>query len=168
MAFGETKFNIRFNKQQQLKGDDNMILKEITLPSEKEYTEYKSLIPAVDHWYWWLKTIYPDHDNCVYVVKGGSLTYGDVCGLAGGVRPLCIFSIEPTDSEFWSKPKKLIGSKRRYGMRDWTVLDVKDNELYILCDEVITGRCFDHDTNVWEHSELRQWLETEGLKIVTA
>ena len=46
--------------------------------------------------------------------------------------------------------------------------NMENNELRILCDEIITEYCFDPDIPVWENSKLKIWLETECLKLINA
>jgi hypothetical protein len=84
-----------------------------------------------------------------------------------GVRPFCIFNLECIDPLFWHKPETLVGSKIEYGKYTWSVFKTKDGDIYALCDEIIAKRRFDEKTNIWEKSELKTWLEVEGLKLIT-
>ena len=144
-----------------------MVLKEITLLSEEEYAKYKSIISNAG-WYWWLKTLDSHYDDGIRVVDDdGSLSFGNRDDCVGGVRPLCIFNLESSNPMFWRKPKTLVGSKIKCGKFEWTVLNAEAGELYALCDEIIAKHRFDSKTNVWEDSELKAWLESEGLSLIT-
>ena len=144
-----------------------MILKEITIPSIEEYAEYQNIIPNAD--WWWLRSPGRLQNCAVGVCPDGTLDEDgfDVCFSEISVRPVLKFSLEPADALFWQKREILIGSKMQYGKCDWTILSVKDNELYMICSEYIGERCFDSKSNDWETSELKTWLEAEGLKCIT-
>ena len=145
-----------------------MQLKNITLLSKDEYTKYQSLIPNTDHW-WWLKTqssLSGAKDYVFVVDQVGELRH---CSgfYYGGVRPLCVFAFESTDPAFWYKPKKLVGSKIQYGQYNLTILSAGKGEIHALCDEAIARHYFDKNTSVWETSELKRWLATEGFVKIT-
>ena len=143
-----------------------MELKTITLLSMEEYEKHRNIILKTS--WWWLKTPYPKYDKCVRAVgRNGDLGF-DTCYVSGaGVRPFCIFNLESSNPLFWHKPEALVGSKIQYGKYKWTILNTENGELHALCDEFIAYSCFDKNTNIWEESELKVWLETEGLKLIT-
>ena len=146
-----------------------MKVKEITLLSAEEYVKYRAIIPLIDGW-WWLRS--------PAAVKGfatGVNSVGDIDGLGfyvsynrTAVRPTLKLDLEFSDSLFWYNPKKLFGAKIEYGNYRWIVLDANLGELYVLCDSPIAERRFDPESNNWATSELKQWLETDGLKLITA
>ena len=143
-----------------------MEFKTMTLLSKEEYEKYRLLIPIIDNW-WWLRTPNSDHSSGVCIIDCDGKLYSDFCFYKdGGIRPVCTLNLEPSDSEFWHKPKTLIGAKIKYGKHQWTVLDALENDLLVLCDKNIWCRRFDLRFNIWETSELKQWLETEGLKFI--
>ena len=144
-----------------------MTVKGITLLSIEEHRKYKPIIPLIEDW-WWLRS--PGYyQNYVAFVD----IFGDVCEYGNGVyidnavRPALKLNLEISDTLFWYKPEKLIGTKIEYGNYRWTVLDTSLGELYVLCDSIIARRRFDPESNNWATSELKQWLETEGLKLIT-
>ena len=145
-----------------------MIIEEISLLSENDYIKYRHLIPLVNAWYW-LKTPEPLYKNAVRIIDERGDLAGLYCSTNGGdVRPVCFFDFEPGDLLFWYKGEKLIGSKIKYGAYSWTVLNIENNKLYALCDEIIaTCRRFDDKSNVFERSELKYWLKTTGLQLIT-
>ena len=139
----------------------------ITLLKEEEYAKYKSIIP--DATAWWFKTPHPEYADRVRVVDNFGRVNDVSCFMSlGGVRPLCIFNLKTSDPLFWHKSKGLVGSKIEYGKYNWTILNIENGKLLALCDNIIAYRRFDKSTNVWERSELKMWLETEGFKLITS
>lgn len=145
-----------------------MTLREITLLTKEEYERYRSAIPVVDD-SWWLRS--PGYtrlriaavDNVGNVNEHGcyiDYTYATV-------RPALRLDLEPSDNLFWYKPERLIGTKIKYGNHQWTVLNLEPGSIYALCDTVVSSGRFDGKSNDWDTSELKQWLETEGLKLIT-
>ena len=151
-----------------------MIITNLSLLSRDEYMKYASfsLIPDKE-FDWWLKTPYNNAlpENYVCTVDFAGFFDDSICSQCNiGVRPVCYFEIELTDKEFWYKEKclkNLIGSKIEHGGYSWTTLDVTKSQLLVLCDECIAYRCFDPKTNVWENSELKTWLETKAINLIT-
>jgi hypothetical protein len=142
-----------------------MTLKEITLLSKEEYRKHKSIIPEVNRW-WWLKT--PEYDSCVCTVDFAGFFDKSRCWLANrAVRPAGIFELDVSDSLFWHKSENLIGSKIKYGKYSWMILNAERGCLFTLCDDIVAYHCFDERTNDWDSSELKAWLWTEGLKLIT-
>jgi hypothetical protein len=145
-----------------------MILKEVTLLSIEEYQRYRSLISMIDV-FWWLRTA-GFNGNDVYKVSNTGMTtnFGSVNNFTVSVRPALKFHLDFFEPLFWYKSASIIGSKIEYGAYSWTVLDFKNDELYVLCDEAIARRRFDAETNIFKVSELKSWLNTEGLKLIAA
>ena len=143
-----------------------MTVKKIDLLTDEQYSRYKPLIPAIRNLWWWLQSPYDGFTKWINIVINNVVANG-YCDETGGIRPFVVFELDVSDSKFWYKPEKLIGTKFEYGKYTWTILDAEQGELYALCDEVITKRCFDPESNDWNKSELKQWLETEGLKLIT-
>lgn len=143
-----------------------MELKNISILSCEEYEKYYDVIPKLSQ-LWWTKT--PGFINgCVRQAKNRDDVWrnGPYCNAICGVRPVGTLKITLSDKEFWVKNKISPGSKVKYGLASWTVLDVYDDEIYALCDRVIARRRFDTSTNKWEESELKQWLENYGFAIL--
>ena len=144
-----------------------MEIKTITLLTVEEYRKCQHLIPLIDEW-WWLKTPHHNYGDCIRVIHGGrGLGYTNCFDDDGGVRPLCIFNIDPSVPLFWQRPESLIGAKLKYGKYNWTILNWEDGVVYALCDKLIATLPYDTETNIWTKSALEVWLETEGLKIIT-
>jgi hypothetical protein len=53
-----------------------------------------------------------------------------------------------------------------YNDRNWTILEIKNNSFSALCTETIAKHQYDSETNIWEKSGLKTWLETEGLQLI--
>lgn len=158
-----------------------MTLEEITLLSADEYCKYDSVIPDIDA-PWRMRSpgeyfdqeelsVDDTHFTCgshPHLPWGGSLE--SACHITDsnyGIRPAIKLSIESSDNLSKAEQKDLVGTKIEYGNCQWTVLDASSNEVYALCDEIIAQRQFDPKTNVWENSELKGWLETKGLELIT-
>ena len=144
-----------------------MTIKEITLLSEKDFRQYQSIIPNVDACWWLSNVSYGPSYSRVYTIINRSMGLKSCDNSTIGVRPALKLNLEISDSLFWYKPEKLIGTQIEYGQYTWTVLDANFGEIYALCDDIIARRRFDSTGNIWSKSELNQWLETEGLKLIT-
>ena len=149
-----------------------MTLIKITLMNQEFFWKYRKNIPplysdngetALDEC-WWLKSASSMQYGVEVVDKYGEV-YNHHCRYEPtGVRPVVVLELNASDLLFWSKPEILIGSKIEYGRYKWTVLDQEDGVVYALCDRLIAKRRFDAETNIWVNSELKSWLETEGIK----
>ena len=132
---------------------------QITLLTSEEYEQYKDIIPLIDSDWWWLKDAYPRSSyvlHCVNHEGSGDITG---CGGNGGVRPALHINL--------TNQKSLnLGDHIRIGSKSFTVLSWENEELFALCDECIAIRRFASLNNDWESSELKQWLETEGIKLI--
>lgn len=145
-----------------------MTVKEITLLSKEEYKKHRSVIPVISY-YWCLRSPGKYQDQTTVVDHNGDIVADriSVYNSHSAVRPALKLNLEMTDNRFWYKPEKLVGSKIRFGKYNWTVLDANLGELYVLCDKLITRRRFDPESNDWDASELKRWLKTEGMKLIT-
>lgn len=145
-----------------------MFIKAITCLSNEEYQVYKPIIPVIED-LWWSRSPGVNRAHAAFIHSNGDFNkYGRVVNWDDvGVRPALNLSLKTSDNLFWYKPEKLIGSKIEYGRYTWTVLDAEVGEIYVLCDDIIARHRFDAYSNTWDTSELKQWLETEGLRIVT-
>ena len=129
----------------------------------KNTLNIKNIIPLIEDW-WWLKDAYPEETDdfvrCVDVE--GILDYYE-CNGGLGIRP-ALYIVLDTDKPFE------VGSHIHIGSKSWTILDVTetpfDTELFVLCDTLLGEQCFDNANNNWETSELKEWLETKGLKLI--
>ena len=134
----------------------------ISILSCEEYEKYCNIIPESGR-YWWTKTSSFSPGRVKRIKNPGD---GCRAGLLpddiSGVRPCAVLEFEPSDKEFWMKHKSVPGSKVRYGLWTWTVLDVNKDALFILCDSEIARYSFDLETNVWDNSHLKRWLTTYG------
>ena len=130
---------------------------EITLLTEKEYKKYKNIIPVIEST-WWLRSM---HDYAANISSDGSCAYNTSYGVAYpyGIRPALHMKL--------ANPKHLVsGDHIRIGSKTFTVLSWKRSNLFAFCNEVIEKRRFDTESYEWESSELKAWLETEGLKLI--
>ena len=124
---------------------------EITLLTKKEYEAHKKQIPLVNDW-WWLR--FPGHYSNIaaYVKRGGSVdeagyivSYG-----RGAVR-------HALKSAILNLP---IGEKFIALGNRWIMID----DEFAISEDVITHRRYDSKSNVWETSELKEWLEDWAKK----
>ena len=144
-----------------------MMLQTITLLTDEEYEKYKPHIPSM-YRSWWLQAPGSSRDTVCTVDYTGNINsdaYTANCIIS--VRPVLVFDLDMSDPRFWYRSEKLAGQKFEYGKYTWTFLDVKLGKMSVICDSVIAKRCFDPESNNWDKSELKSWLETEGLKLIT-
>lgn len=133
---------------------------QITLLTSAEYEKHKSIIPLINSDWWWLKDVYHKYRGSVHCVNdNGALDYYYRCYYFSGVRPVLKMDLANIKS---LHP----GEHIRIGSKSFTILSWEADELVALCDEFIDTRRFNADSNEWETSELKQWLETEGLKLI--
>lgn len=138
-------------------------LEEVTLLSIEEYKKYKNIIPLLEKW-WWLRSpgfvgYYPYYVADVDCV-GDVAEYGSYIGVhKRAVRPALKIKTSEVNcfdiGDTISFPKDHIGD-------EYIVLDkLPNNILYILSKDIVSIRRFDPESNVWETSELKQWLEEQ-------
>lgn len=139
---------------------------EATLLSTEEYERYAHIIPLVKG-VWWLRSPSPNSEAAACVSYSGAVYgYGYyVYRTNFGVRPA--FRINLPDSYLFNAGDKIYV----HGL-ECTVLNTNadKNEFYVLSDTVITRRRFDKESNDWETSELKAYLDqrfVQQKKIVT-
>jgi hypothetical protein len=153
-----------------------MILKSISLLDEEGFLKHKELIrPLMSRW--WLKSKPRSMNYCVHCVAGPSTIGAVSSNCVEGIRPVCNFEIEITDPMFWSKPSKLIGSTLVFGNYEWIILEIEGGRLFAICDTIIGDNYFSLCKEYgpcgpcpveWDTSELKVWLETEGVKLINS
>ena len=124
---------------------------EITLLTEEEYEKYNNMhrIPTVND-RWWLRSKGYDQ-NCT-----ADVLYDGEVSLYGSYFSDGDFAVRPVlKSEILNMP---IGTMFAALGNTWWMID---NHFAISAD-VITHRRFDPDSNDWETSELKKWLEQWG------
>lgn len=135
-------------------------VKEIALLTKKEYVAKKRFILPIRS-DWWLCTP-GGWDNCVCYVWGGNGNVsknGFPIESVFGVRPVLRFNVVNPESFY-------AGQSCPIGKFMWTVLSVKGAAITALCNEAIMFRKYDETSNDWETSDLKYWLDTEGLKTI--
>lgn len=120
----------------------------ITLLSEEEYKQYRSVIPPVD-FFWWLRSPGDGHNFAACVYSVGSIYFRFVNNSSLCVRPA--LACDPTGIAPGTKLMML-------GL-PWTAL----NESLILCDESIGSTAFRadfgaQDADVYEVSDVKRYL----------
>lgn len=136
-----------------------------TLLSLSEYNQYKDIIPRMhaytDCHVWWLRpsvgdSLDSDSTNSVYacpreedyLIKTGIKT-------ENYIRPL--FCISTPDASLYEAGDKVYIAGLKY---DCTVLKSdKHDTVYALYDASIGCRCFDQESNDWERSEIKVYLD---------
>ncbi len=119
----------------------------ITLLDKIEYKKARMNVPKHDKW-WWLRT---GAFASKYVTNVGSdCSFHDsiVCNHDGGVRPALIFS--PSSSLLHT------GDKVYLWDYIWTVIN---EDGMMLCDSILDERRFDAESNDYETSEIKKYLE---------
>lgn len=131
---------------------------EITLLSKEEYSQYKNIIPKITE-PWWLRSPGYSSYSANNVDSGGYLGSSDNVNNTKGIRPALHMNLVNLKS-------LSAGDKIRVGSKSFTILSWEGDEVFVLCDEFIATHRFGFNSNQWETSELKQWLETEGMKFI--
>lgn len=129
----------------------------ITLLTTKQFEQYSDIIPKI-HKPWWLQ----DHNGLISVrCIDCNHNIIDIPGsYYCGVRPLIGIVLEQSAS-LKQGDRILLGSKY------FTILYTEGMLVWGLCDDCIRMQKFDDTpTKPWNVSFLKQWLETEGLKLI--
>ena len=143
-----------------------MEITKIELLTEQQYLAYKHLISSAC-WCWWLSTPVSDNDWWLHIVeRDGKIYHANCCQSNVSIRPCCTVSVDSDNPIYWKRRNSLIGTKIKMGQYEWTILDVISGSLLMLCDSLMGEHGFDLYTNIWEKSELKRWLETEGIKLL--
>ena len=120
-----------------------------TLLSIEEYEKYKIQIPAVNYW-WWLRSPGNFQDYAAGVCLDGSASHigRRVYYSNYGVRPVL-------------KIKNFQSSNLKIG-DEFIIKDVKFtviSENYAITNDIICNRGFDKKTNIYEKSEIKQFVD---------
>ncbi len=126
-------------------------IKDITLLSLEHFNDNKTLIPAIQAW-WWLRTKGAYSNKAAYVfIDGDAYAAGyDVNKDRADVRPL--FYINPQIAE-----KLKPGEKVEIGKYTATVMI----DRACLLDDCVCKHRFDEKSGSYESSEIKQFLESE-------
>jgi hypothetical protein len=119
---------------------------EITLLTVEEYRKYKSAVPNIEDW-WWLRSPGNADDRAAYVCpKGAVLSRGDgIRSDDDAVRPAL-----KSDEIILDVGEQFIALGNR-----WTVI----GKGVAISNGIVATHRYDSDSNVWETSELKEWLE---------
>lgn len=120
---------------------------EITLLSIEEYETLCERIPHLNCW-WWLRSPGYDQRRATYVYGGNDIVYGDYVDNDS-------YAVRPALKSDWIFKDIEIGSKINAYGNTWTVIS---DEL-ALSDYIINFRRFDGESNNYEESEIKQYLE---------
>lgn len=126
-----------------------------TLLSTGEHAQYEDIIPYIDE-NWWLRSpgLPWNAANEVRYIRGTDcLRCSHTAHL--GVRPAFVLST-PDASLYKAGDKVQIANFEC----PCTVLESNNGSLYVLADQLIGYRIFDKETNVWEKSCLKEWLDS--------
>ena len=120
--------------------------------------------------YWWLRSPNPDDSQDVSIVEsyGRDDTYGDFLNGNGSVRPALWINLEYENPfkganvgdmvKFGRYPQTAAGDVQDI---EWRVLAVKNGRVLAISRYGLDARRFDDDSNVWNSSEIRGWLNGE-------
>lgn len=131
---------------------------DITLLSEKEYNEYKHMIPSISS-PWWLKTLSDKYGFAKTVYSDSSVYADTVTSDLVGVRPVIQINLFSGEVPFWFIPKKLVGKSFTFSAIKWIVLTAQSGTILAICDKAITSRPFSSEYCDWEYSALKGYLD---------
>ena len=119
---------------------------EITFLTKEEYEAHRRQIPLINDWWWLRSPGFHSYYAAIIDIGGsvrdfGSIVYDD----GSAVRPAL-------KSAILNLP---IGEKFNTLGNRWVMID----DGFAISEDVITHRRYDSESNVWETSELRKWLE---------
>lgn len=118
---------------------------EITLLTIEECKSHGGIIPWTDDC-WWLRSPGAGSSLAAYVIYYGDFDYyGDLVDNSLGIRPAL-------KSKILNLP---IGEKFAAICNRWVMID----DGFAISEDVISRRRYDADSNEWETSELKEWLE---------
>lgn len=129
----------------------------VTLLTKEEYIKYKDVFPHLRE-SWWLRTPSGAPKFAYKIQDDGRVGNCNVHKCLG-VRPairMPFFSFKPLNP----------GDKIKIGRRLFTVLSWDGFNLFALCNGCIAKKQFDPNDNQWESSEIKKWLQIEGLKLI--
>lgn len=135
---------------------NRIIVREITLLSMQEYKRFSRLISDMDESsLWWLKTANEraKEGNRVMTVDNlGNLSYfGEICSTPLSIRPTL-------KVETFANPNFRVSNTVELFGHIWTVLEVQNKEILLLCDEYIGNEIFDEESNDYSQSFIKDWL----------
>lgn len=138
-------------KKLEVKQFDISEVDEATLLSVEEARKLQKSIRACGNW-WWLRSPGYFHDSAAIVCDDGDVgVHGDFVGNGdSAVRPA--FRLNNINSK--------IGGKVMIGKTQCTVID---NNL-LLADCPVCKHRFDEKSNIWESSELKEFINSEEFK----
>ena len=131
--------------------EQELEIKEVTLLSECEYTEYETNIPPANEW-WWLRSPGDSRYDATTVNYDGSLSDYDVDSSSGCVRPaLKISNLQSSNLQ--------IGDTFYMAGYSWTVI----GEGLALCNQCVGQTAFRKewhadDANDYDASDIKKWL----------
>ena len=119
--------------------------------------------------YWWLRSPNPNNGNCAYGVGLGGLIYnGNVQNVSGSARPALWINLEYENPFKEANVGDMVnfGRYRQTAAGDvqdieWRVLAVENGKVLAISRYGLDAKRFDYDSNVWENSEIRGWLNGE-------
>ena len=127
----------------------------IFLMSIDEYKFYKNRIPTLKT-YWWLRSPGSDQYNAALVNFDGFVLYDGlyVYGVDNCIRPVIKLL---RDSEYSSVD---IGSKITFHNHRFIIIDFDDDYIYAISISGLWYAHYDKDSNDYEDSYIRKWLNT--------
>ena len=143
---------MKVHKQIVSTKDIDIQICDITLLSAEEYMVAKENIPPVNEW-WWLRSPGFFQCNAAIINSSGALVGRNVNGDYACIRPALKIS----------NNLKIL-DKIEFAKHVGTVVFIKDNYCYVLCDDVVKRTFFRSDwvakdANVYEASDIKTSLE---------
>lgn len=129
-------------------------IKEATLLSSKEFKKYKHIIPLLNE-RWWLRSPGYDITRTVYIYYFSDIfEFGRTISSSNDITVRPALKIKVSNLEYLK-----VGDKLDILDKKWTVLDILEDYVYILCDGHMGYHRFDTESNNWETSELKKFIE---------
>ena len=129
--------------------------------------------------WWWLRSPDPDSSSVCYVYYDGRIRYFGVDDSRGSARPALWINLSPDPAPDDPAPADEnpfkganVGDMVNFGRYpqtaagdvqdiEWRVLAVKNGRVLAISRYGLDARRFDDDSNVWNSSEIRGWLNGE-------
>lgn len=122
--------------------------KDVSLLSIQEFNKYKSFIAKLNY-PWWLRSTSHIDNYALAIENNKEISYYSIDNKYVGVRPVI-----RVDAGVTCHP----GARFLWFDYKWTVLDVKETELFAICDNFVFKAPFDYNKNDWNTSSIKTTL----------
>jgi hypothetical protein len=144
-------------------------IESIGLLTEKEYHRSRQYISDLSVT-WWLRSSYDALPRYCYTdIPRNVCVNRDGEDVKHSIRPVIKIRLDDSARRLRGFLVSVYGLVFNYGKYTWTVLDYDPttNIIFALCNTTIGRRTFGKESQTWETSDLKAWLETDGIKKIT-